>query len=229
MTSKQKRTLALIFIFAFGMWLCWAGINGWRINGLPAYYIGGIVLAVAIAGALGVNIWYGGVLDPRLDDAPINNKASVAKTNERDAPWNPYQILGFVVIASSIFVGIALGLNWKRLKKPEWQVITILLSIIVPGLAITPALGWVSIFVTNQNVPIQLALSVPYLALGMNFGYVWALARLQNGAYKAYQAQGPEALSSYEYNLKGAVLFGASVALIIGIGSTFVFPLLTGG
>jgi hypothetical protein len=154
-----------------------------------------------------------------------NQKVAV---DERHAPWNPYQIFGFVVIATTILVGIALGLNWKRLKKPEWQVITILLSIIVPGLAITLALGWVSIFI-NQNAPIQLVLSVPYLALGTNFGYVWALARLQNGAYKAYQAQGPQALSNYEYDLQGAVIFGASVALLIGIGFTFIFPLLRGG
>jgi hypothetical protein len=229
MTPKQKRTLALVFISAFGMWLFWMGLNGWRINGMPAYYVGGMVLAVAIAGALGVNIWYGGLLDPRLDNAPINNKASGAKTNERDAPWNPYQILGFVVIASSIFVGIALGLNWKRLKKPEWQVITILLSIIVPGLAIALALGWVGIFLTDKNAPIQLVLSVPYLAMGVNFGYAWALARLQNGAYQAYQAQGAEALSNHEYDLQGAVIFGISVAVLIGIGFTLISPLFTGG
>jgi len=149
--------------------------------------------------------------------------------DERQAPWNPYQIFGFVVIATTVLVGIVLGLNWKRLKKPEWQVATILLSIIVPGSAITLALGWVSIFTTNQNVPIQLVLSVPYLALGTNFGYTWALARLQNGAYKAYQTQGPEALSHYEYDLQGAVIFGIGVALLIGIGFTFIFPLLRGG
>ncbi|MBK9924495.1 MAG: hypothetical protein IPP66_04310 [Anaerolineales bacterium] len=228
MTPKKKRTLTLIFIFAIGIWLLWIGLNGWRISGLPAYYVGALFLVAAIAGALGVNIWYGGVLDPRLDDASINNKAGGAKTNEQDAPWNPYQVLGFVVIATSIFVGIALGLNWKRLKKPEWQVITILLSIIVPGLAIALALGWVSFLSTNKNVPIQLILSIPYLAMGVNFGYAWALARLQNGAYKAYQAQGAEALSNYEYDLQGAVIFGISVAIFIGLGFTLIFPLLMG-
>jgi hypothetical protein len=140
MTPKRKRTLSLIVIFAIGMWLFWMGLNGWRISGLPAYYVGGIFLVVSIAGALGVNIWYGGALDPSLDDASIKKQGSVVKPHERDAPWNPYQVFGFVVIASSIIVGIILGLNWKRLKKAEWQVITILLSIIVPGLAIALAL-----------------------------------------------------------------------------------------
>lgn len=229
MEPKKKRTLALIFIFIFGMWLFWIGLNGWRISGIPAYYIGGAIIAVALAGALGVNIWRGGILDPRLDNAPINNKGNNTKATERHAPWNPYQILGFVVIASSIFVGIILGLNWKRLKKPEWQVTTILLSIIVPLLAIALALGWIMIFSTNKNAPIQLVLSIPFLAMGVNFGYAWALARLQIGAYELYQDQGAEALVNYKYNLQGAVIFGTIVALSIGIAGSLISPLFIGG
>ncbi len=148
--------------------------------------------------------------------------------NEKLAPWNPYQIFGLVFVATSVIVGIILGINWKRLRKPEWQTKTILLSIIVPALTITLALVWLNIFAAGKDSPIQLALSVPYLAFGANFGYIWALARLQNGAYKVYESQGLEALSNYQYDLKSAVIFGISAALIIGIGFTFIFPLLKG-
>lgn len=159
--------------------------------------------------------------------SPVENQKT--GLDKQLIPWNPYQMFGFVVIATTVVVGIILGINWKRLRKPEWQVITILLSILVPGLAILCAFLWISLFIGDQDAPIQLVMSVPYLALGVNFGYVWALARLQNGAYKVYEDDGLEALAKYEYNLQGAVIFGVSVALLIAIGCTVIFPLLNGG
>lgn len=155
---------------------------------------------------------------------PSENKQ--AGVNKQSAPWNPYQISGIMFFATTIVAGIVLGINWKRLGKPEWQFKTILLSIIIPGLAITFVLVWIFTFFKNPTLPIQVKLIVPYLAMGMNFGYIWALARLQDGAYKVYKIQGLEALSNYEYNLRGAMIFWISIMLIFGIGGTFLFPLL---
>jgi F0F1-type ATP synthase assembly protein I len=38
--------------------------------GLPAQYLGFIVLGMATLGVCGVNVWYGGPLDPRQDPRP---------------------------------------------------------------------------------------------------------------------------------------------------------------
>ena len=163
--------------------------------------------------------------EQKIVSTPENRRVG---STEDVAPWNPYQIFGFVFIATSILVGIVLGINWKRLRKPEWQMTTILLSVFVPVLTISLTLVWINFFAAHREFPIQLALSVPYLAFGVNFGYIWALARLQNGAYKVYETQGLEALAKYEYDLEGAAIFGSGVALVIGIGFTFIFPWLKG-
>ncbi len=138
----------------------------------------------------------------------------------RPVPWNPYRIVGFVFIVSAFVVGIVLGLNWKRLGKPEWQMETILLSILVPGAALVLAMFWVIAFVGNRDLPILVIASVPFLAMGINLGFPWALARLQNGAYKAYQSGGWEALDSYSYDIGGAVLFGVMAAVLVGLAAT---------
>lgn len=43
----------------------YAGGRGWLLNDLPAQYVGYMLHAFAGAGMLGVNVWYGGPLDPR--------------------------------------------------------------------------------------------------------------------------------------------------------------------
>jgi hypothetical protein len=43
------------------------GNTGLLIKGIPAQYIGYILLGVTGLGAGGVNIWYGGAIDPRFD------------------------------------------------------------------------------------------------------------------------------------------------------------------
>lgn len=67
MTRQQKRTIALIFLFLFSGYLIWLGLDGWTIRTMPAHYLGYLLIAFGIAGLLGVNIWYGGPLDPRKD------------------------------------------------------------------------------------------------------------------------------------------------------------------
>ncbi len=67
MTPRQKRAVALLCIFIAGGFFIWMGFDGWTIDALPAHYLGYLVIALGIAGLLGVNIWYGGPLDPRDD------------------------------------------------------------------------------------------------------------------------------------------------------------------
>jgi len=66
-TRRQKRAVALICIFLSSAFFIWMGFKGWTIGAVPAHYLGYLVIALGIAGLLGVNIWYGGPLDPRDD------------------------------------------------------------------------------------------------------------------------------------------------------------------
>jgi hypothetical protein len=58
----------LAFLLVFGLWLVYLGFQGWVVSGgLPIQYIGYLLLVFWLAGLFGVNIWYGGPLDPRRD------------------------------------------------------------------------------------------------------------------------------------------------------------------
>ena len=67
MTLRKQRMLVLIGVFVAGGFFVWIGFSGWKIDALPAQYLGYIVLCIGIAGLLGANIWYGGPLDLRHD------------------------------------------------------------------------------------------------------------------------------------------------------------------
>lgn len=142
------------------------------------------------------------------------------------APWNPHRIVGYIILVSAIVVGIVLAFNWRRLGKPEWQARTIVLSLLIPGLAVALALAWVFYFVPKPGMSIRFIVSVPFLALSANFGYAWALARLQNGGYKAYKARGWDALKKFEFDVEGAIIFGAGVTLLMWVIMIFLIPLL---
>ena len=64
---RQKRAVALICIFLSSGFFIWLGLDGWTVKTVPAQYVGYLIIAVGIAGLLGINIWYGGPLDPRGD------------------------------------------------------------------------------------------------------------------------------------------------------------------
>jgi hypothetical protein len=141
-------------------------------------------------------------------------------------PWEPYRVMSSFVFLTIFGAGIWLGLNWKRLGKPEWQARTILLSIFLPILMIGFGIGWIVMSIPYKNMPEQLVMSVPMLAFGANFGYLWALARLQNGAYQKFKQEGFRALQTYEYDVDGALFFGGIVTLAIAVAGVFIFPLL---
>ncbi len=87
------------------------------------------------------------------------------------------------------------------------------------------ALVWIILVSHHPELPIQFILSLPMLALGANFGFIWALARLQSGAYKMFTREGFKALQSYEYDVDGALFFGGMVALTWTAIGVFVIPL----
>jgi hypothetical protein len=73
MTRRTKRAIAQVFLLAFAGFLIVLGFSGWLVGPaggegvLPAQYLGFFLLAYGLLGLLGVNIWYGGPLDPRRD------------------------------------------------------------------------------------------------------------------------------------------------------------------
>src|SRR5262245_34952101 len=44
--------------------------DDWHIGTTPAHYLGYLIAAVGVAGLLGLNIWWGGLLDKRRDADP---------------------------------------------------------------------------------------------------------------------------------------------------------------
>jgi hypothetical protein len=64
---KRWRRLSLVYIYCVGFALIYAGYRGWKIDFLPAQYIGFLLVAFGVLGTLGVNIWYKGPIDPRYD------------------------------------------------------------------------------------------------------------------------------------------------------------------
>lgn len=67
MTSKNQRRWSLVGIFAASAFFVWLG-DSWLISAVPARYVGYLVAAIGVAGACGVNIWFGGPLDSRNDE-----------------------------------------------------------------------------------------------------------------------------------------------------------------
>ncbi|HXQ35997.1 MAG TPA: hypothetical protein VN843_18420, partial [Anaerolineales bacterium] len=141
-------------------------------------------------------------------------------------PGEPYRLMSYFVFLTVIGAGILLGLNWKKLGKPEWQGKTIFISIFLPVIMIVLAIGWVMLLMPRPDLPMPFVLSIPMLAFGVNFGFLLALARLQNGAYKKFKQEGFGALQGYEYDIDGALFFGAIVTLGFVIFGVFIVPLL---
>jgi hypothetical protein len=150
----------------------------------------------------------------------------IATKPSQASPGEPYRLMSYFVFLTVIGAGVLLALNWKKLGKPEWQGRTIILSIFLPIIMVALALVWVILVIPHPELPMQFILSLPMLALGANFGFIWALARLQSGAYKIFTREGFESLQRYEYDVDGALFFGGMVTLIWTVIGVFVIPLL---
>jgi len=58
---------SLVVIAATGASLIYYGHKGLLTNGIPAQFLGYAFLGMTVLGICGVNIWYGGPIDPRFD------------------------------------------------------------------------------------------------------------------------------------------------------------------
>lgn len=78
---RWGRRAALAAVVGVAAGLLYAGNQGLEVETLPAQYLGYFLFAFAALGVVGVNIWYGGPLDPRMDPPPETD------TREPDAAY----------------------------------------------------------------------------------------------------------------------------------------------
>lgn len=76
MTRRAIRYLSLVVLTIFAIVMIIMGFRGWVLEpNLPLQYLGYFCLLLVILGLFGVNVWFGGILDPRRDpsdDDPTN-------------------------------------------------------------------------------------------------------------------------------------------------------------
>ena len=85
MSRREWRAVSIIILFGFAALLMWLGYRGWQMNGVPAQWVGYLILACGVAGQFGINIWKGGPLDPALD-APESEEAAAIPVDDGNSP-----------------------------------------------------------------------------------------------------------------------------------------------
>lgn len=88
-------------------------------------------------------------------------------------------------------------------------------------MAIGTVLGLIAILTTSerQRGPIWLLFLGIGIAFGINFGYMWVLANLQNGAYKKWKNEGQAKMLAHHYNIQRAIIY----FVVFVVLSTVVF------
>jgi hypothetical protein len=150
-------------------------------------------------------------------------ETAVRSVQRQNNPKDPMRLFSMTYFISVFGSGILLARNWKQLGKPEWVGKTTLMAILIPLISIAIAIGSIQLFFELDLAPMIFVMA--FLAFGVNMGFVWALARLQNGAYKKWQSEGDAALESYMFDIDGALIFGGLITLgglVVGLVMAFV-------
>jgi len=132
-----------------------------------------------------------------------------------DIPWNPDRLMFWILFFSPI-AGIGMGLNWRRLGKPQWMWTTIILSIAAPIILIVSILG---IAASLKQLSSSVAWGLILILFGLNWGYFYGLYYLQRGGYRVWHKTGSiEALMAHQYKITDGIAAGTVTALaVIGI------------
>ena len=142
-------------------------------------------------------------------------------------PRDPNRLLGLSYFLTTIGAGIMLANNWKRLGKPEWTRITMILSIAAGVTVIGTILGLIAILTSTSSSRNLIWILFPAIgiAFGINFGYMWVLANLQNGAYKKWKNEGRDAMLAHTYNIQRSVIYFVVFVVLSTIGFTIFYLL----
>lgn len=81
---RSWRRSSLVLFFGIAVAFVYAGHRGFQIDLLPAHYLGYFFMMVALLGVAGVNIWYGGPLDPRMDPPPGDSETFEEMPDDSD-------------------------------------------------------------------------------------------------------------------------------------------------
>ncbi len=135
-------------------------------------------------------------------------------------PWNPRTVFSWTFIASYILTGIVLGINWRRLGRPQWVWPTVLTACLGPLALLVAVLLLATHASASALTPILIILVA---GLVFNYSFISLIYLLQDGAYKAWQKSGDWAtLRDYRYTLGGpalktAAFVGVGVAVALGV------------
>jgi hypothetical protein len=160
-----------------------------------------------------------------------DQSANIPKEQNIDysPPWDPYRAMGYSFFVSWIISGVVLGLNWRRLGKPNWLFPTAIISFIIQATAVALMILWIVSFRTVETMPKLFLFYVPSLMAGIIFAVPLTLAKMQNGPYKLYKKEGRKGLADYTYNLFDSITYGILLSIIIGIVFLLGFVLLNSG
>jgi hypothetical protein len=132
-------------------------------------------------------------------------------------PWNPLTVSSYMFFATTFGAGIGLGINWRRLGKPEWMWWTILGAFAIPFSTI----GILLAMVGRVTLPPLAGIALAMLGFGLNFGFIYGVVYLQHGAYKKWQAVGhTDALKAHRYDFINASLVTLGIATLAVVGGT---------
>jgi hypothetical protein len=152
---------------------------------------------------------------------------SQTNTTSYSEPRDPNRLIGLSYFLTTVGAGILLANNWKRLGKPEWTRITLILSIAAGIIAIGTILGLIVILTSapNQRNLIWLLFPGIGIAFEINFGYMFVLANLQNGAYKKWKREGQAAMLAHTYDVQRAVIYFLAFVVLSTVGFTMFYVL----
>lgn len=141
-------------------------------------------------------------------------------------PWNPRLVGALTFVLTGLVTGVWLGLNWRRLHKPNWTAptITLALGVTVAGLGLLISLVRLVFLQTLADDTMRsAALLVIGLSIFVPSAFFGGLARLQGGAYRAWRRHGynRRVFDLYEYPF-GRVVLSYAVLAIVGTAVFFV-------
>jgi hypothetical protein len=141
-------------------------------------------------------------------------------------PWNPNFLGTMTFFLTSFVSGTALSLNWRRLGKPDYLAPTLLLTFAMPGLALLVIYTLVTTATRTGAEALGTFPAVVILMLSAtaNIFFIFGVATLQNGGYKAWKKHGSAALQQYKYPVyQISAIFAGLAVLFALVASVFLW------
>jgi hypothetical protein len=115
--------------------------------------------------------------------------------------------------------GVAYGLNWRKLGKPEWALMTILLSIAVVLAVLACVIVAFEFDQAAHAVIPVIPRALACMAWPLQFAYGSALTRLQNGGYEKWRTLGEAGMLAHKYDVARAIRFGLLLEVGLAVSS----------